>query len=105
QFAEAPEEEPAAAETPAEEEVPTPAQVFGEAEPDDGARPSAVPGPVEPAPAPLGRPTPARHAAPPQDDAIDLGATVLPVIARTYAPYAAVGLLAFILGWLFGRRR
>jgi carbon monoxide dehydrogenase subunit G len=91
---------------PEPEPAVSPAAVSGEAEPDDGARPAAVPGPVEPAPAPLSRPAPAaRHAAPAQDDAIDLGATVLPVIAKSYAPYAGVALLAFILGWLFGRRR
>ncbi|MGA8047732.1 MAG: carbon monoxide dehydrogenase, partial [Dermatophilaceae bacterium] len=61
--------------------------------------PAAVPRPA------AGGPAPARHAAPAQDDAIDLGATVLPVIARSYAPYAGVALLAFVLGWLFGRRR
>ena len=64
----------------------------------------AQPGPVEPAPVPASRPMPARAGAG-SDDAIDLGSTVLPVIARSYAPYAGVALLAFVLGWLFGRRR
>ena len=89
---------------PVEEEVPTPAQVFGEAESDDGARPAGAPPAATPEPRTAAA-APARHAAPAQDDAIDLGATVLPVIARSYAPYAGVALLAFVLGWLFGRRR
>ena len=38
-----------------------------------------------------------------EGEALDLGATVLPVVARTYAPYAGVALVAFVLGWLFGR--
>ena len=48
--------------------------------------------------------TPVRSAAPGSDDALDLGATVLPVLARTYGRQvgAAVGLL--LLGYLLGRR-
>lgn len=114
QFAEAGAEQQAAAvgaatpaaPAPVEEEVPTPAEVFGEAEPDDGARPApTAPAPLAPAPQQAVRPPAARHAAPAREDALDLGATVLPVIARSYAPYAGVALLAFVLGWLFGRRR
>ena len=41
--------------------------------------------PPRPAPA---RPAPARPAPPPQDDALDLGAAVLPVLARTYRKQA-----------------
>ena len=36
-------------------------------------------------------------------DALDLGATVLPTILRSYAPYVVVGLVAFVLGWAKGR--
>ena len=36
-------------------------------------------------------------------DALDLGATVLPTILRSYAPYVVVGLVAFVLGWVKGR--
>lgn len=39
------------------------------------------------------------------DDALDLGAAVLPTVLRSYAPYAVVGLVAFVLGWAKGRRR
>lgn len=39
------------------------------------------------------------------DDAIDLGATVLPVLARRYAGVATAGLVGLVIGWLLGRRR
>lgn len=98
QFAAAPAAE-APQETAAAAEVATPAEVVGEGEAAPAAAAPAAP-PPRPAPA---RPAPARRAAPGGDDAIDLGATVLPVLAKTYAPYAGVALLAFVLGWLFGR--
>jgi uncharacterized protein len=40
-----------------------------------------------------------------EDDALDLGAKVLPVLARAYGPRAAIALLALALGYLLGRRR
>jgi carbon monoxide dehydrogenase subunit G len=52
----------------------------------------AAPRPVRPAPAAV-------------DDSIDLGATVLPVLVKNYAPYAVAGLVGLVLGWLLGRRR
>ena len=100
QFAQAP-SAPAADEE--SEEVPTPAEVFGESEP--AAEPAAVA--ATPSPPAAARPAVAARPAAPrqggQDDAIDLGATVLPVLARTYAPFAGVAVVAFLLGWLFGR--
>ena len=39
------------------------------------------------------------------DDAIDLGATVLPVILKSYAPQLAVAAVALVVGILIGRRR
>lgn len=78
----------------AEEELPTPAEVFGHADEAEVPAPSPSPAAV--------RPSHGRHAVS-QAEAIDLGATVLPVVARTYAPYAGVALVAFVLGWLFGR--
>lgn len=39
------------------------------------------------------------------DDALDLGATVLPVLLKAYAPQVAVALAALALGILIGRRR
>ena len=59
---------------------------------------AASTGPPPAAPRPL-RP------APPVDDSIDLGATVLPVLVKSYAPYAVAALAGLLLGWLLGRRR
>ncbi len=59
----------------------------------DNAGAAAAP----PAPRPL-RP------APPVDDSIDLGATVLPVLIKSYAPYGVAALAGLLLGWLIGRR-
>ncbi|MFL6079704.1 MAG: SRPBCC domain-containing protein [Ornithinibacter sp.] len=42
--------------------------------------------------------------APPVDDSIDLGATVLPVLVKSYAPYGVAALAGLVLGWLIGRR-
>jgi len=42
--------------------------------------------------------------APAVDDSIDLGATVLPVLVKSYAPYAVAALAGLLLGWLIGRR-
>jgi len=55
------------------------------------------------APAPAA-PRPLRPAPPPVDDSIDLGATVLPVLVKSYAPYALAALAGLLLGWLLGRR-
>ena len=38
------------------------------------------------------------------DNALDLGATVLPVILRSYAPQLAVAAVALVVGILIGRR-
>jgi carbon monoxide dehydrogenase subunit G len=93
----------AAAATAAGSEGPPPTEAAAVAPggPASGPGPTAPPQPPRPAaPRPL-RPAPA----PAADDSIDLGATVLPVLLRSYAPYAVVGLLGLVLGWLFGRRR
>ena len=62
-----------------------------------------VPPPADAAPAPqpvAPQPAPARPA-PPVDDSIDLGATVLPVLARTYGPWLAAAVLVVVLiRWL-----
>ena len=45
------------------------------------------------------------HASGPEaDDVLDLGATVLPVLARTYAPAAVVALVFLGIGYRLGRR-
>ena len=47
---------------------------------------------------------PAASAAPSEPEALDLGSTVLPVLLRTYAPYAAAGIVGLVIGYLLGRR-
>jgi carbon monoxide dehydrogenase subunit G len=51
--------------------------------------------------------SPARSGGPgtAEDDALDLGATVLPILARTYGPRAAIALVGLLVGYLLGRRR
>ena len=57
------------------------------------------------APSPVAAARPAARPAPQVDDSIDLGATVLPVLVKSYAPYAVAALAGLLLGWLLGRRR
>ena len=59
--------------------------------------------PPRPAAAPSARPAASSSAS--NDDALDLGATVLPILARTYGPQAALALVALLVGYLLGRRR
>ena len=47
-------------------------------------------------------PRPAPAAA--SDDALDLGATVLPVILKSYAPHLIAGLVGLVIGWKVARR-
>ena len=73
------------------------------------ATPAAAPASAAPAPAPAAAPVatrPPRPAVVPDaDESIDLGATVLPVLVKNYAPYAVAALAGLVLGWLVGRRR
>ena len=39
------------------------------------------------------------------DQYLNLGATVLPVLVKSYGPQAALALLALVIGYLLGRRR
>lgn len=71
----------------------SPSPVSAEA-PTSGATPS---GGGSPSPAAPRRPAGS-------DDSLDLGRTVLPVIAKSYAPYAVAGLVGLVIGWLLGRR-
>ncbi|HMM97062.1 SRPBCC family protein [Phycicoccus sp.] len=86
-------EAPPVAETPPVAEAP-PAPQAPEAPP-VAETPPATP---TPAPRPAPRPAPAK-----EDDALDLGATVLPVLVKTYAPYVVVGVIGLVIGWLIGR--
>ena len=57
-----------------------------------GTASDGTPGVLAPAaPRPSGRSTPRLTPVPAVDDSIDLGATVLPVLLKTYAPYAVAG--------------
>ena len=50
----------------------------------------------------LRRPTPAAESA---DDALDLGATVLPVLIQRYSGFAVAAVVGAVVGWLLGRRQ
>jgi len=96
-----------------------------EAPPDRAAAPPSVEPPDEDAPTPKGEaaPKPAATAAenadgvssralrPPRgplagpDDALDLGAAVLPVLVRTYGPYLLGAFVGTLVGVRIGRRR
>ena len=41
----------------------------------------------------------------PDDDALDLGSAVLPVLMRRYAGFAGAAVAGLAIGWLIGRRR
>ena len=84
---------------------PTPASVSPEAAPVPAAPAAAAPPAAPPAPV-ASRPAAAPAAAASgEDNALDLGATVLPILARTYGPQAGIALGALIIGYLLGRRR
>ena len=68
------------------------------AEPKQAAEPDKPAAPAQPA-------RPAASSSSSGDNALDLGATVLPVLARTYGPQAAIALLTLLIGYLLGRRR
>lgn len=55
---------------------------------------------------PGGQAPPPRPAQPPAGEALDLGATVLPVLLRSYGKQVGAGaVLLLVLWWLVGRRR
>lgn len=63
----------------------------------------AAPPPASPAAAqraPTSAPPPVES-----DDSLDLGATVLPVLLKSYGPYLLAGLAGAVIGALIGRRR
>ncbi len=79
----------------------SPAATSAPAAADPGAPSSAAADAPAPAPVPATpRPAPAAD-----DDALDLGATVIPVLLRSYGPQAAVVLVVAVLAYLLGRRR
>ena len=85
---------------PAEPEPQPPA---ASAEPEAPAAAASAPSaPSSPA---VSAPRPTASASSSSDDnALDLGATVIPILAKTYGPQAAIALVALLIGWLIGRR-
>lgn len=66
------------------------------------APPGVAAGPTPPTGAPAAGPP---RPAPPQDDAINLGATVLPVLAKTYWKQAVAAVVVLLVVWRVLRRR
>jgi hypothetical protein len=100
-------------EEPVAEEAPATTGSAPQAVPDGAAAepPAAATAPPTSTPAPVAAPrastgpTGSSAASAANDDALDLGATVLPILARTYGPQAAIALVALVIGYLLGRRR
>ena len=71
------------------------------------------PPPITPPPAAAPRAVPAgstassraKTSAAQEDNALDLGATVLPILAKTYGAQVLIALVALVVGYLLGRRR
>ena len=40
-----------------------------------------------------------------EDDALDLGSAVLPVLIQRYAGYAVAATIGIVIGWILGRRK
>lgn len=62
-----------------------------------GEAPATAPAAPRPA---ASRPAPAK-----EDDALDLGAAVIPILVKTYGPQAAITLVIAVLAYLAGKRR
>ena len=108
-------DDPAAEATPAVPEPAAPADATTTAAASGAtAAPAAVSTADAPAP-PIGtgaaplrtppRPAPRPVATASEDDALDLGSAVLPVLLRSYGGYAAAAVVGILLGWLLGRSR
>ena len=75
-----------------------PGDAAAPAPPEEESAPTAPPGGTTPAPAPVAA-APARTPPPQGDDSLDLGAAVLPVLARAYWKPAAAVVAAVLLVW------
>ncbi|HET9758132.1 MAG TPA: hypothetical protein VFP51_00115, partial [Nocardioidaceae bacterium] len=78
--------------------------VTGSAPQPGTTEPPTPPAPPRPAPAAAGA-SAGSSSSRPSDDALDLGATVLPILAKTYGPQIVFALVALVIGYLLGRRR
>ena len=78
--------------------------VTGSAPQPGTTEPPTPPAPPRPAPAAAGA-SAGTSSSRPSDDALDLGATVLPILAKTYGPQIVIALVALVIGYLLGRRR
>jgi len=108
--ADPPDSEPPTSAPRSREEEEPPAQVATVAEAAaDGERVTSPAASPEPRPAPSPAPQSAPRSAPrpvtEPAEALDLGATVLPVLLKTYGPYLLGALVGTVLGLLLGRRR
>jgi len=65
--------------------------------------PTTAPPPPRPAPAGAGASWSSSSRS--GDDALDLGATVLPILAKSYGPQMVIAFIALVIGYLLGRRR
>ena len=79
--------------------------VTGSAPQPGTTEPPTPPAPPRPAPAAAGASAGSSSSSRPSDDALDLGATVLPILAKTYGPRIVIALVALVIGYLLGRRR
>jgi carbon monoxide dehydrogenase subunit G len=79
--------------------------VTGSAPQPGTTEPPTPPAPPRPAPAAAGASAGSSSSSRPSDDALDLGATVLPILAKTYGPQIVIALVALVIGYLLGRRR
>ncbi|MBT9256398.1 SRPBCC family protein [Phycicoccus sp. MAQZ13P-2] len=99
-------------EAPAADDAPSPdataeatdASTAGAAESAEAPPTTSEPTVATVAPTPTPAPRPAPRPAAKDDDALDLGATVLPVLVKSYAPYVVVGVIGLVIGWLIGNR-
>ncbi|CAN5542221.1 hypothetical protein BH10ACT10_BH10ACT10_11240 [soil metagenome] len=63
-----------------------------------------TPPPLSSTPAPVAAPRPPSSSSS-GDDSLGLGATVLPILAKTSGPQVGIALVALLIGYLLGRRR
>lgn len=72
----------------------------------DTGRPSeGAPSPAVAAPPAAAAPPPRRVPEEVEEEALDLGSAVMPVLIQRYAGYAVAAAIGVLIGWLFGRRR